>query len=300
MFYAGIEAGGTKFVCGISDRKGVIVKKAQFETECPDRTLKNVINFFKPYQFSSMGVGAFGPVCVEQASDKYGTVLNTPKLKWRNFNIYQALEVAFPQVEIKIDTDVNVAALGEQRFGAAQGLSDFIYLTVGTGIGGGVISNGKMVHGLTHPELGHLLVRKSDRDLPDFEGICPSHANCLEGMALGPALNKRWQVASCSVLPKDHVAWEVQSDYLAQALVNYLLVMSPQKIILGGGVMKQTQLFPLIRQKLQQLLNEYVQHDYLESKIDEFIVPSALGGGAGLIGACALAMDMGVHDPLMV
>ncbi|WP_116964729.1 ROK family protein [Fastidiosibacter lacustris] len=290
--YAGIEAGGTKFVCGICDDRGEVIEKAQFHTEAPKETLANVIRFFKPFEFTAMGVGSFGPVCVDKAHPKYGMILNTPKLNWRNFNLYQALSSAFPSCAIKLDTDVNVAALGEQRFGAARGLTDFVYLTIGTGIGGGVLIDGKMLHGLTHPEMGHVLVRKSNKDLEEFNGICPSHKNCLEGMASGPALNMRWQVASCSVLPKDHIAWEIESDYLAQALMNYVLVLSPQKIILGGGVMKQIQLFPLIRQKLKTLLNGYVQHQNLEEYLDDFIVPSELDGDAGLKGACALAIDI--------
>ncbi|WP_119343189.1 ROK family protein [Facilibium subflavum] len=290
--YAGIEAGGTKFICGVAKDDGQIIDKVQFPTTVPEETLDKVVEFFKKYNdIRALGIGAFGPVCLDRKSPYYGCVMKTPKIAWQHYNMLAYLQPFFPEIPIGFDTDVNVAALGEQKWGAAQGLTDILYITVGTGIGGGVIANNRMLHGLTHPEVGHIRVKKSPNEIEGFDGVCAIHQNCLEGMASGPALNTRFKVESCSHLPKDHIAWEIASDYLAQALVNYVLILSPQKIIMGGGVMKQTQLFSMIQKKLQVMLNGYVSHALLEADIDQLIVPPALGGDAGLKGAIALAMQ---------
>jgi fructokinase len=190
---------------------------------------------------------------------------------------------------VGFDTDVNAAAVGEHRWGAAQGLDNFIYLTVGTGIGGGGLINGRPMHGLVHPEMGHVRL-PHDRDDDPFPGRCPFHGDCLEGMASGPALEDRWGQPA-ETLPEDHPAWPLQARYLAFALVNFICTLSPQRIILGGGVMKQESLFPLIRSEVLSLLNDYVRSPAITEEIDSYIVPPGLGGRAGGLGALALGQD---------
>lgn len=290
--YAGIEAGGTKFICGIADGNGVILEKIRFPTTTAEETLSQVTQYFKQYNnIAAFGIGAFGPVCLDLKSALYGATLETPKVSWRHYNILAHLKQHWPQISFGFDTDVNAAALGEQKWGAAQGMDHVIYLTVGTGIGGGVILNNHCLHGLVHPEMGHILVQRSTHEVSSFQGVCPSHKNCLEGLASGPAINQRFNVSHSSLLPKEHIAWEIESDYLAQAVANYILVLSPQKVIMGGGVMKQAQLFPKIRQKVKSILNGYITHPYIEDENETFIVAPALAGESGLKGAIALAMD---------
>ncbi|GAF06204.1 fructokinase [Paenibacillus pini JCM 16418] len=189
-------------------------------------------------------------------------------------------------VPIEFDTDVNGAALGEYTWGAAKDADSCLYITVGTGIGAGAVVNGELVHGLSHPEMGHIMVRRHPKD--SYEGTCPYHGDCLEGVAAGPSLSRRWGVQGAE-LTKDHPAWEMEAYYLAQALMNYILILSPQKIVMGGGVMKQLQLFPLIHSQLQQLLGGYLQLDETNANIADYIVPPQLGDNAGLCGALALA-----------
>jgi fructokinase len=189
-------------------------------------------------------------------------------------------------VPVGFDTDVNGAALGEYRWGAAQGLDTFIYLTIGTGLGGGGMVNGKLIHGLIHPEMGHIRPPRHPND--DYPGACPFHGDCLEGMAAGPALEGRWGQRG-ETLPLDHPAWEMEAHYLAMGLVNFVCTLSPQRIIMGGGVMEQAHLFPLIRRKVQNFLNGYVQSPVILEQIDDYIVPPGLGNRAGVLGAIALA-----------
>jgi len=220
-------------------------------------------------------------------SPTYGYITTTPKPGWRHTDLVGAIRRAL-DVPVKFETDVNAAALGEARWGAARGLDTFIYLTIGTGIGGGGLVSGKLMHGLVHPEMGHIrLPHDFARD--PFPGVCPFHGDCLEGLASGPALEKRWG-ARAETLPPDHPAWDLQAHYLALALVNYTCTLSPQRIILGGGVMEQAHLFPRIRRKVLELLNGYVQSPALLENIDAYIVPPALGKRAGILGALALVM----------
>jgi fructokinase len=182
---------------------------------------------------------------------------------------------------------VNAAALGEYRWGAAQGCAIAVYLTIGTGIGGGVVAYERRLHGLVHPEMGHMRL-PHDWQRDPFAGACPYHGDCLEGLASGPALAKRWGQPA-QTLGADHVAWVLQAHYLALALVNLVCTLSPERIIVGGGVMDQPQLFPLIRAEVQQILNGYVQAPEILEQIDRYIVPPTLGGQAGILGAIALA-----------
>ncbi|WP_322820517.1 ROK family protein [Chloroflexus sp.] len=288
--YGGIEAGGTKWVCAIGSGPDDIRAEVRFPTTTPAETLTNAIAFFQahePDRLAAIGVGSFGPVDLNPASPSYGSITTTPKPGWAHTDVVRTLHQALGR-PIGFDTDVNVALLGERQWGAARDCDVAVYITVGTGIGGGAVVGGKLVHGLIHPEMGHMrLVRDPARD--PFTGICPYHGDCLEGLACGPALKVRWQTPA-EELPADHPAWELEADYLGQALANLLCILSPERIIIGGGVMSQAQMFPLVRAATQRWLNGYLQHPHILDHPDRLIVPPALGQRAGVLGAIALAM----------
>jgi fructokinase len=285
MILGAIEAGGTKFVCGIGNENGDIIEKISFPTTTPEETLQLVTDFFKEKQIEALGVGSFGPIDLNQESSTYGFITSTPKKHWKNVDLLGELKKHI-DVPIGFDTDVNAAALGEIEWGAAKGLDSCIYMTVGTGIGVGTVAEGKLVHGMLHPEMGHILVRRHEDDT--YKGNCPFHGDCLEGMASGPAIENRWGQKGV-VLSANQNVWELEAYYLAQALVNYILVLSPKKMILGGGVMQQKQLFPIIIENVVNMLNGYIQHENLLTNIEDYIVPPELGDNAGLCGALALA-----------
>ncbi|MEC0246052.1 ROK family protein [Paenibacillus chitinolyticus] len=280
-----IEAGGTKFVCAIGSEDGTVLERVSFPTTTPEETMSSVLSFFEGKGIEALGVGSFGPVDPNKKSPTYGYITTTPKPHWGNYNILGELKKHF-DVPMEFDTDVNGAALGEATWGAAKGLESCLYITVGTGIGAGAVVGGKLVHGLTHPEMGHIFVRRNAEDT--YEGKCPYHKDCLEGLAAGPAIEARWGVKGTE-LGTDHKAWELEADYLAQALMSYILILSPEKIIMGGGVMKQRQLFPLIHARLQELLNGYVQKEEVVAGIADYVVYPQLGDNAGICGALALA-----------
>ncbi|MCL7454361.1 MAG: ROK family protein [Anaerolineae bacterium] len=286
--FGGIEAGGTNFVCAIGTGPGDIRHEIEFPTTTPDETLGRAIDFFwsKDLDLAAIGIASFGPVDLEPSSSTYGHITSTPKRGWEGTDIAGRVRQAL-KLPTGFDTDVNGAALGEYRWGAAQGLDTFVYLTVGTGIGGGGMVAGRLMHGLVHPEMGHIRL-PHDRAADPFPGSCPFHGDCLEGLASGPALEARWGRAP-ETLPADHAAWPLEAHYLALALVNLICTLSPQRIILGGGVMKNRGLFPLIREKVQELLNGYVQAREIMDEIEGFVVPPALGDQAGVLGAIALA-----------
>jgi fructokinase len=290
-FYAGIEAGGTKFNCAIGTQNGRILAETRFPTTSPDETLGLTVEFLKEQakalgSSASIGVASFGPLDPRPDSAKYGTILPTPKSGWTDTNMVGMLRSAF-DVPVGFDTDVNGAALGEWRWGAAKGLNTFIYITIGTGIGGGGLVNGELMHGLLHPEMGHIpLPHDSDRD--PFKGVCPFHGDCFEGLASGPALEARWG-REPEALPPDHPAWDLEAGYIALALSSFVCTLSPQRIILGGGVMQQSQLLPLIRQKTAEALHGYIQSPEILEGIDEYILAPALGDKAGVLGALVLA-----------
>ncbi|MGL4789526.1 MAG: ROK family protein [Cetobacterium sp.] len=288
MKLGAIEAGGTKFVCGIATENGEILERVSFATETPEITLQKVYDFFKDKGVEAIGVGSFGPIDPNPESETYGYITKTPKKYWSDFNLIGELQKNL-NVPMAFDTDVNGAALGEATWGAAKGLKNCLYLTIGTGIGGGLLASGKLVHGMLHPEMGHIFVRRHAEDA--YAGKCPFHHDCLEGLAAGPAIEERWGVKAYE-LPVDHKAWEIEAYYIAQALVNYILIASPEKIILGGGVMKQMQLFPLIRKNVKELLNNYVQTKEILENIDSYIVSPGLGDNAGLLGSIALALNI--------
>jgi fructokinase len=297
MLYGGIEAGGTKIVCALGSGPTDMRAEMRIPTTTPEETLGQIITFFQQQAspIAAIGIGAFGPLSPDPNAPDYGFITTTPKPGWANVDVAGTIGRAL-SVPVGFDTDVNVAALGEARWGAAQGLHTFLYLTVGTGIGGGGLSNGRLMHGLLHPEMGHILLpHKRERD--PFSGVCPYHGDCLEGLASGPAMRARWGEAA-ETLPADHPAWALEAHYLALACVNFICTLSPQRIILGGGVMNQSQLFPLIRREVQNLLNGYVQAPAILQHIDTYIVPPALGGRAGVLGALALAEQVADESAL--
>jgi fructokinase len=284
----GIEAGGTKFVCGIGTGPDDL-RIEQFRTTTPDLTLPEVVAFFKEHggkDLEAVGIGSFGPVDLDLTSPQYGHITTTPKAGWANFDLVGTVARAL-NVPVGFDTDVNAALLGESRWGAAQGLSDVIYMTIGTGVGGGAMVNGQLVHGLVHPEMGHLRI-PHDLTADPFPGTCPYHGDCLEGLACGPALQKRWRVPAAT-LPENHPAWPLEARYLALALMNLTVTLSPQRILMGGGVMQQPHLFDLLRKEFAQLLNGYVQHPDILDRLNEFIQPPGLGSRAGILGCLVLA-----------
>ena len=286
----GIEAGGTKFVCAVGSGPEDIRDEIRYPTTAPGETIAQAVAYFRDAQrrhgpLAAVGIASFGPVDPNPASPTFGYITSTPKPGWRDTEFAGVLrrELGLP---IGFDTDVNVAALGEATWGAAQGLDTFVYLTIGTGIGGGGLVGGQLMHGLIHPEMGHIRL-PHDRGADPFAGSCPFHGDCLEGLAAGPALEARWG-RPARELPPDHPAWELEAHYLALALVNFICTLSPQRIILGGGVMEQTQLFPRIRAKVQTLLAQYIRAEAVLAAIDRYIVPPGLGNRSGVLGAIAL------------
>ena len=280
-----LEAGGTKMVLGIFDEAGTELERFTLPTQTPDETVPQMRAFIDRNEIAALGIGSFGPLELNPAQPNYGSITSTPKLAWLNYPLLPALR-GDKAIPCAIDTDVNAAVLAEAELGAAKGLTDVVYVTVGTGVGGGVLSGGKLVHGLLHPELGHILLRPHPDD-PNPRGVCPYHDGCLEGLAAGPAIGARIG-GDAKDLPDDHPTFIMEADYLAQMCVNLILTVSPQRIILGGGVMQRQALFPLVRTRVLDLLNGYVQAPALLEHIDELIVPPALYPVSGLIGAYLL------------
>ncbi|ERJ13643.1 ROK family protein [Haloplasma contractile] len=285
MLFGAIEAGGTKFVCGIGDETGTIIERVQFETKSPDETMPKVIDFFKDKNIAAIGLGCFGPIDVNKESETYGSITSTPKLKWQNYPILDELRKHF-NIPMGFDTDVNGAALGESMYGAAAGLDNVLYITIGTGIGAGALVEGKLVHGMLHPEMGHINVRRHPED--SFKGTCPFHNDCLEGLAAGPAIEQRYNKKGQELTDSKEV-WDLEAYYIAQALVNYILILSPQKIIIGGGVSKQAYMMEQVRKNVTEMLNGYIKTTELKT-INEYIINPGLKDDAGLCGAIALAV----------
>jgi fructokinase len=286
-----VEAGGTKMVCAVGTGPDDLHDEVRFPTSSPDDALAQVIDYFTTWQaehgksIAAIGYGTFGPCDPHPQSPTYGWVTKTPKPGWSDTDVVGPLRAAF-DIPIGFDTDVNGAALGEHRWGAAQDVDTFVYLTIGTGIGAGIIVNGRILHGLIHPEAGHVAMRRDPATDP-YPGRCPFHGDCLEGLAAGPAIGERWQLPATELGP-DHPAWDLEAHYLAEACRNLICTLSPQRIVLGGGVMEQLHLFPLIRAKTVAMLNGYVQAPEIIDRIDQFIVPPGLGNLAGASGCIAL------------
>ncbi len=286
--FGAIEAGGTKFVCGVGTGPDDLVT-ASFPTSAPDVTVEAIGRFLERQAgagLDAVGIGSFGPVDLDPASATFGYITSTPKLEWQHFNLAGAVGRMLG-VPVGFDTDVNAAALGEARWGAGREIRDFLYLTVGTGIGGGAMAHGELLHGLVHPEMGHIPI-PHDRAADPYRGGCPYHGDCLEGLASGPAMEARWGIPA-QELPADHPGWALEAHYLALGLATWVCTLSPRRIILGGGVMQQPALFPLVRRELAHTLNGYIRAAELSENIDLYVVPPQLGNRSGVLGALVLA-----------
>ena len=281
-------------ICAIGNENGQILDQTSIPTSTPDETMPAVIEYFKAKiapdlpeedRIVALGIACFGPVDVRPKSKTYGYILNTPKIPWRNFPIVQTMQDAL-NIPVGFDTDVNGSLLGEATWGCAQGLTDAVYFTIGTGIGMGAMSGGNLIHGMLHPEAGHLIMSRVEGD--NYKGHCPNHAACFEGMASGPAIQDRWGKPAKDLKDMPEV-WELEAKYIAQALMDITMTLSPQKIILGGGVMSQTQLFPLDRKYVAEYINDYITTKELRN-MNAYITPAALNGNQGIMGAIKLAV----------
>ena len=281
-----IEAGGTKMVlaCGYAD--GTITERTSIPTQDPAQTVPAMIEWFANKGIAALGIAAFGPTGVNPSLSTYGHILQTPKLAWRNFDFLGAMSRGLG-VPCGYDTDVNGACLGEVMYGAAKGLDSAMYITVGTGIGAGIYAGGQLIHGMLHPEAGHITLPRAAGD-QDFECVCPTHDSCFEGLAAGPAVVKRYGVERASDMADDEGFLELEGTYIARGILNYLYVASPQRIILGGGVPDHApKLMDRVRAKVLQLNNGYISTPELDD-IDSYIVPPACDGNQGVLGAIAL------------
>jgi fructokinase len=285
--YGGVETGGTWCVCALGTGPDDIVAEETFPTGEPAETLDRIVAFFadRPRP-RAIGIGAFGPVDLDEDSPTWGQVTTTPKPGWAHTAVASVIRDRLG-VPVRFDTDVNAAAVGEHRWGAGQDVSSLCYLTVGTGIGAGIIIDGRPLHGLIHPEPGHLRV-PHDRRRDPFDGTCPVHADCWEGLAAGGAIAARWG-ASPPELADDHPAWALEADYLALGILSIVSVVSPHRVIVGGGVMERAGLLPAVRQRLRELVAGYLDTPLLGSRVDEYLVSPGLGDRAGVLGAIALA-----------
>ena len=281
--FGGIEAGGTKFVCAVGSGPADI-QLAEFPTTQPAESIARAIQFFRAREpIAAVGIASFGPIDPNPKSPTFGYITSTPKRDWRNCDLAGAVGRALG-VPVAFDTDVNGAALAEYRWGAAHGLGSFVYVTVGTGIGGGAMLDGRLVHGRLHPEMGHVRIPHNLLRDP-FPGNCPYHGDCLEGLAAGPAIEARWGQPS-KLLPDGHAAWDLEAEYLALGIVSWACTLAPERVILGGGIMHRQELFPRIRARVAELLNGYMEPPDL--------VPPELGPRAGVLGAIAMADDLPV------
>lgn len=285
--FGALEAGGTKMVCAVGDASGNILERISLPTRSPEETMPDMLNFFRARKLAAVGIGCFGPVDLDRASPSYGSILATPKLSWRNFPMVETFRQALG-IPVGFDTDVNAAALGEATWGCTRDAAASIYITVGTGIGVGVIIDGKPYHGMTHPEAGHIFVARHPDD-PMDKGICPYHGNCLEGLASGPAIERRWGKKAQELADRGEV-WALEAYYIGQAICDYIMILSPEKIVLGGGVTHQEQMLPMVRREVRRQLGGYLQGKGLDDP-DNYIVPISLGDNQGVMGAVKLAMD---------
>ena len=293
MIYGALEAGGTKMICATGNEEGQILDQVSIPTTTPDETMPKIIEYFRAKldaenpddKLKAIGVACFGPVDVRPNSKTYGNILYPPKIPWRNFPMVKTLREALDNIPVGFDTDVNGSLLGEATWGTAKGLTDAVYFTIGTGIGMGAMAGGNLIHGMLHPEAGHIMMAPVPGD--EYKGHCPNHGTCFEGMACGPAIEDRWGKPGKELRENPDV-WDLEAKYIAQALTSVIFTLSPQKIILGGGVMGQSQLFPLIRKYVLENVNGYIDTKELRN-INAYITPAALNGNQGIMGALKLA-----------
>lgn len=285
MILGALEAGGTKMVMAIGDENGTIFEQVSMPTQTPEITMPKMIEYFASKKIEALGIGCFGPIDINKTSQTYGYITTTPKLAWRNYNIVGEFKKAL-NLPVGFDTDVNASALGEATWGSTKGLSDSIYITIGTGVGVGVVQNNRLLHGMLHPEAGHILLAQREDDI--YKGKCPYHGKCLEGLAAGPAIEERWGKPGRELAKMPEV-WDLEAFYIAQAIVNFILTLSPMRIVLGGGVMHQEQLFPLVREKVKELLGGYINTKEI-ADLDSYIVPAGLNEKQGIMGCLQLAV----------
>ncbi|MFZ5638577.1 MAG: ROK family protein [Pseudomonadota bacterium] len=301
--YAAIEAGGTKFVCALAHGDGTLLERTRFSTRDPHETLAEARAFFdaaatrhgKP---RALGIAGFGPLELDPAAPHYGRLLRTPKPGWHDADLLAPF--ATLDIPIALDTDVNAAALAEAHWGAGRDrdgkpLDSVVYVTVGTGIGGGAVLHGRTLRGLLHPELGHIHPRRHPLDR-GFAGICPYHGDCLEGLANGPAIVARLG-HELGEAAAEHPIWDIEADYLGQLCAQLALTLSPQRIVLGGGVMQHARLFAPVRERTRHWLGGYLSRHEVEDGIESYIVPPGLGDRSGILGALRLAMTAGAPVP---
>ena len=283
MRLGALEAGGTKMVCAIGDESGKIYEQVSIPTETPEITMPRLISYFEERKIEALGIGCFGPIDPDKKSETYGYITSTPKLAWADYNIVGTMEKSL-MIPVGFDTDVNGSVLGEVTFGQAKGKKCVVYVTIGTGVGAGIYIEGKLLHGMLHPEAGHILLTQRQDDT--YEGTCPYHKTCLEGLSAGPAIEARWGRKAVE-LKDDARVWDLEAYYIAQAIVNYILILSPQMIILCGGVMHQEQLFPKIRSYVKKMMNGYIKTKEM-ADLDHYIVPASLHDDQGIMGALEL------------
>lgn len=291
--FAAVEAGGTKFVCAIGQAGGQLRERARIATRDPDATLGEVMDWLEAASsrhgaLSGIGIGSFGPIDLDPRSPAYGRFLRTPKPGWTGIDLAGAFATRF-DAPVGLDTDVNAAALAECAWGAGRGLDHLAYVTVGTGIGVGVVVRGRPLHGLLHPEWGHLYPRRHPHDA-DFAGICPFHGDCFEGVANGPSIVARLG-RELGDAEADDPIWGVEADYLGQLCAQITLALSPQRIVLGGGVMQHARLLPPLRARLRHWLGGYLTRAQVQDGLDDYVVAPGLGGDSGVLGALMLAID---------
>ena len=292
--YGGIEAGGTKFICMIGTGPDCVVSETRIPTTLPNETIRKTVDFFEPYrrsgQLAAVGIASFGPVDLDTNSQSYGYITTTPKPGWEYVDLLGGVRKEL-DIPVTLDTDVNAAAFGEQYWTSENHLLDpLLYMTIGTGIGVGVIINGTPLHGLIHAEAGHFAL-PHDRQKDPFQGVCPYHGDCLEGLASGLSMSKRWG-QNPEALPDSHPAWELETEYIALALVNLIYAYSPRRIVLGGGVSQHPGLHEAARHRVKQLLNGYIHSPMVSDRLDEYILPPTLGNRSGGLGAIAMAIEL--------
>jgi fructokinase len=288
--FGGVEAGGTKWVCAVGTGPGDLEATDTVPTTSPEETIGRAVAFFeREGPVDAIGIGSFGPVDPNPSSPTWGFITTTPKPGWANTDLARQFRRRL-SVPVAFDTDVNAAALGEHRWGAAQGCDTFCYVTIGTGIGGGGIVNGAPMHGLLHPEFGHLRI-PHDRTVDPFDGVCPYHGDCWEGLAAGPAIEARWGKRGEELLEVDEV-WTLEARYVALGLVSVISIVSPERIVLGGGVMNAPGLLSLVRRQVVEIVGGYLETPALGETVADYVVPPALGSRSGVLGAIALAQTL--------
>lgn len=291
--YGAIEAGGTKFNLALANAQGKIIKEKTLATSSPQEVLYQIISFYRKNPVQALGVSLFGPVDLDPSRETFGCLLKTPKEAWRNYPFYKKLSQALPGTKLALDTDVNVAGLGEYYLGNGLGKKSLLYLTIGTGIGGGYILKGRPLQGLSHPEMGHILLRPHPQD--SFPGTCPYHDYCLEGMAAGPSIYGRYKKFGQDLDP-NHEVWTFLAYYLAQALVSYTVVLRPDQITLGGGVMHSPNLLTRVRENFADLFHNYLDLPPLE----DYIKTPHLKDRSGIFGALLLVLDENTKKQLIL